>query len=300
MIAVNSLRVGLVGGGPWARFVHAPSLAAHPDVELAGVWARRPEIADAFAVEFGGRAFPSVDDLIADVDAVALAVPPQVQGALAVRAAAAGKHLICEKPLAGTVTDASAVADAVRRAGVHSSVVLTLRHDHAVADWLARLPDEPADSFTVGSARWLSGALLGGPYASASWRGEHGALLDIGPHVIDILDAALGPVSGVGWAHLDEPDLWRFGLAHAGGAHSTVTMSLRMPIDPSEIEFTVFGGAGRHRLTGRSAAAPECYARLLDELVAAVRGEGPPPKLDAARGLRLQEIIDEVQRAVRA
>lgn len=296
---VDPLRVGLVGGGPWARFVHAPGLAAHPGIELAGVWARRSEVADAFASEFGGRAYSSVDALLSDVDAVAFAVPPQVQAELAVRAAAAGKHLICEKPLAGTVADARAVVDAVERAGVHSSIVLTLRHDPDLAHWLAGLPDEPADMTTVGSARWLSGALLGGPYVSSVWRAEHGALLDIGPHVIDILDAALGPVAGVGWAHLDEPDLWRFGLVHAGGAHSTVIVSLRMPIDPSELEFTVFGGAGRHRFTGRSAAAPDCYARLLDELLAAVRGDGPPPMLDAARGLRLQEIIDEVQRTAR-
>jgi predicted dehydrogenase len=277
--------------------VHAVSLAAHPAVELAGVWTRRPEVANVFAAEFGGAAFPSVDDLLADTDAVAFAVPPQVQSELAVRAAAAGKHLICEKPLAGTVADARAVAEAVQRAGVHSSIVLTLRHDPGIGEWLAGMPDEPADATTVGSARWLSGALLGGPYASASWRAEHGALLDVGPHVIDMLDAALGPVTGVAWAHLDEPDLWRFGLAHAGGAHSTVIASLRLPIDPSEIEFTMFGGAGRHRLAGRPISAPDCYARLLDELIAAVRGDGPAPRLDVARGLRLQEIIDEVQRA---
>jgi predicted dehydrogenase len=277
--------------------VHAVSLAAHPAVELAGVWTRRPEVAAAFAAEFGGAAFPTVDDLLADADAVAFAVPPQVQGELAVRAAGAGKHLICEKPLAGTVADARAVAEAVLRAGVYSSIVLTLRHDPAVAGWLAGMPEEPADATTVGSARWLSGGLLGGPYASSSWRAEHGALLDVGPHVIDMLDAALGPITGVAWAHLDEPDLWRFGLAHAGGAQSTVTASLRLPIDPSEIEFTVFGGAGRHRLAGRPVSAPDCYARLLDELVAAVRGDGPAPRLDVARGLRLQEVIDEVQRA---
>lgn len=121
--------------------------------------------------------------------------------------------------------------------------------------------------------------------------------MDVGPHVVDLLDAALGPVTAVEWAFRDDPDLWRFGLRHAGGARSDATLSLRLPVDPSEIELTVFGGAGRHRLPGRSAPAGACYAALLDEFTAAVRGTGPPPELDAARGLVLQEILEQVRRA---
>jgi predicted dehydrogenase len=296
---VDLVRVGLVGGGPWARAVHAPALAAHPGVELAGCWTRRPGPAAELAAEFGGAARPSFDALLADVDAVAFAVPPAVQGELAARAAAAGRHLVLEKPLAQTAAGARVVADAVRAAGVHSSVVLTLRHDPDVAAWLAALPPAPADGRTLGSARWLSGSLLGGPYAGSGWRAEHGALLDLGPHVVDLLAAALGPVRGVDWAHHDEPDLWRFGLAHAGGARSTVALSLRLPVDPSEIEFAVFGSAGTHRLAARPADARACYGRLLDELVAAVAGTGPAPPLDAAHAADLQEVVERVRAAVR-
>jgi predicted dehydrogenase len=299
MVGVDRMRVGLVGGGPWARTVHGPGLAAHPGTEVAGVWTRRPEVAEELAAEFGTRAFPDLDALFADVDAVAFAVPPHVQGPLAVRAAAAGKHLICEKPLAASVAEAAEVVAAVRGAGVHSSMVLTMRHSPAVRAWLAGMPKEPAGADTVASARWLSGSLLGGPYSGSAWRQEQGALLDLGPHVVDLLDAAVGPVVRVAWAHHDEPDLWRFGLDHAGGAHSTVTLSMQLPIDPSEIEFTVLGSAGRHRLVGRTADPQECYAALLDELVAAVDGSGPPPALDVARGLRLQELVDEVRAAAR-
>jgi predicted dehydrogenase len=296
---MDRLRVGLVGGGPWARAVHGPSLVAHPATEVTGVWTRRPEVAGELAAEFGAKAYADVDELFADVDAVAFAVPPHAQGPLAVRAATAGRHLICEKPLAATLEDAAAVVAAVRAAGVQSSMVLTLRHAPAVRGWLAEMPQEPAGVDTVASARWLSGSLLGGPYSMSQWRAEHGALLDLGPHVIDLLDAAVGPVTRVAWAHYDEPDLWRFGLDHAGGAHSSVTLSMRLPIDPSEIEFTVLGGAGRHRLAGRSADPLESYAALLDELVAAVDGSGPPPALDVARGLRLQELIEEIRTAAR-
>jgi predicted dehydrogenase len=295
---MDRLRVGLVGGGPWARTVHAPGIAAHPGTELAAVWTRRPEAADELAAEFGGRAFADLDVLLDSVDAVAFAVPPHVQGRLALFAAAAGKHLICEKPLAGSVEEARAVVEAVERAGVHSSMVLTMRHAPAVRDWLAEMPPEPAGRDTVAFARWISGSLLGGPYSASTWRAEEGALSDIGPHVIDLLDAALGPVVDVPWARYEEPDLWRFGLLHTGGAQSTVTLSMRVPVDPSDIEFTVLGGAGRHRLSGRGADAPTCYAALLDELVAAVDGSGPPPALGVTRGLRLQELVETIRTAV--
>ncbi|HET6260280.1 MAG TPA: Gfo/Idh/MocA family oxidoreductase [Pseudonocardia sp.] len=297
MGSVDQLRVGLVGGGPWARTVHGPALAAHPGTAMAAVWTRRPEFAHEVAEEFGARAHARLDDLLDDVDVVAFAVPPQVQGELAVRAAAVGRHLICEKPLAGSVEDARAVVDAVQRAGVHSSMVLTMRHAPAVREWLAALHSAPAGPDTVASARWLSGSLLGGPYSASAWRIEHGALLDLGPHVIDLLDAAVGAVTSVGWAHHDQPDLWRFGLVHEGGAHSTVTLSMRLPIDPSEIEFAVFGPNGRHRLAGRHADPRTCFAALLDELVAAIDGSGPPPALDVARGLRLQELVEQVRSA---
>lgn len=294
---VDQLRVGLVGGGPWARTVHGPALAAHPAMDMTAVWTRRPEAAQELAADFGARAHTRLDDLLEDVDVVAFAVPPQVQGGLAVRAAAAGRHLICEKPLAGSVEDARAVVAAVQQAGVHSSMVLTLRHAPAVRDWLAALSSVAAGPDTVATARWLSGALLGGPYSASTWRMEHGALLDVGPHVIDLLEAAVGPVASVGWAHHDQPDLWRFGLVHEGGAQSTVTMSMRLPIDPTETEFAVFGRGVSHRLVGRVADARTCYASLLDELVAAVAGSGPAPALGVERGLRLQELVEQVRAA---
>lgn len=295
---MDRLRVGLVGGGPWARTVHAPGLAAHPDTELAAVWTRRPEAAAEIAAEHGARSYADLEVLFDAVDAVAFAVPPQVQGRLALFAAAAGKHLICEKPLAVTVEEARVVVDAVERAGVHSTMVLTMRHAPAVRDWLAEMPQEPAGPDTLASARWISGSMLGGPYCTSSWRAEQGALFDLGPHVVDLLDAAVGPVVEVQWARHEEPDLWRFGLLHSGGARSTVTLSMCVPVDPSEIEFTVFGGAGRHRIAGRGADATTCYAALLDELVAAVDGSGPPPALDVTRGLRLQELVEAVRAAV--
>ncbi|MBW0106258.1 Gfo/Idh/MocA family protein [Pseudonocardia sp. KRD291] len=290
-------RIGLVGAGPWARAVHAPAIAAHPRWELAGAWTRRPEAAREIVDGFGGRAFTRLEDLVDACDAVAFAVPPAVQGELAPRVAAAGRHVVLEKPLAQDLAGARAVADAVSAAGVCSATMLTLRFDPGVRAWLDAIPDGPAGPDTTGSARWLSGGLLGGPYSRSAWRAEHGALLDIGPHVIDLLDAALGPVVGVDTAHRAEPDLWRFGLAHAGGAHSSVTLSLRLPVDPTEFEATVFGAAGRHRLDRRPTDAAACYGCLLDDLASAVAQGRTDLSVGVARALHLQEVIEQVLRA---
>jgi predicted dehydrogenase len=160
---VDQLRIGLVGAGPWGRRVHAPGLAGHPRTELAGVWTRRPEAARELVAEHGGEAFGSFEALLDAVDAVAFAVPPQVQGELAPRAAAAGRHLVLDKPLADSLPAAEQVEAAVTTAGVCSTTMLTLRFDPAVRGWPAGLSGGPAGADTVGSAPWLSGALLGGP-----------------------------------------------------------------------------------------------------------------------------------------
>ncbi|WP_141286968.1 Gfo/Idh/MocA family protein, partial [Pseudonocardia saturnea] len=279
------MRIGLVGAGPWARTVHAPAIAGHPRWTAAGVWARRPAMAAEVAAISGGPVHERLDDLLDACDAVAFAVPPQVQGELVARVAAAGKHVVLEKPLAADLAAAERAAAAIDDAGVCSATVLTLRFDPAIRAWLDAIPAGPHGADTVGTARWLSGALLGGPFATSAWRAEHGALLDVGPHLIDLLDAALGPVTGVDQARRDEPDLWRIGLAHAGGAHSSLTLSLRIPVDPTEFEVSVVGAAGRHRLDTRPADAVACYARLLDDLADAVAAGDPRLPVDARRAL---------------
>mgnify|MGYP002336185102 CR=1 FL=1 len=132
----EALRVGLVGAGPWAGMVHAPVLAAGPETALAGVWARRPEAAAELAGRYGAPVFEQPDDLYAACDAVAFAVPPDVQATMAIDAARAGKHLLLEKPIAADLDAAIRLAEAVDAAGVASMVVLSWRYSQAVRDFL--------------------------------------------------------------------------------------------------------------------------------------------------------------------
>ena len=60
---------------------HAPALGGHPDLDFAGVWGRRPGAAKELAELHGTRAYDDVEELFADVDAVAVALPPAGGGA---------------------------------------------------------------------------------------------------------------------------------------------------------------------------------------------------------------------------
>ena len=135
---------GLVGTGYWARETHATALAAHPDAELVGVWGRSPDRTTALAESFGAKAYADADEMFADVDAVAFAVPPVVQARLAVRAAARGCHLLMDKPVAFTTQDADRIVEAVDRAGVRSLVFFTSRFVANQADWLSEVQQQTA------------------------------------------------------------------------------------------------------------------------------------------------------------
>lgn len=286
------LRVGLVGAGPWARTVHAPALAAYPGTALTAVWARRREAAEELANAHGAEVCGEFRELLAQVDAVSFAVPPAVQAELALEAAKAGKHLILEKPIAPDLRSAQRLADEVSAAGVASLVVLTLRYATETRDWLADLA--ATGGWTGGGARWLSGALLGGQFSASPWRHEAGALADIGPHVLDLLDAALGPITEVVAARRTPEDLWHLILAHETGATSTATLSIRLPVTPTVTDFSVYGSHGHRafdRSTGRSAL--DSFAALLDDLAAMIATGTADHPCDVRRGLHLQHLLGE-------
>jgi predicted dehydrogenase len=272
-------------------------LAHHDRFELVGVWTRRPEAATEIAAANGAAPFTDVDELIDAADVVVLAVPPAVQPELAATAIKAGKHLVLEKPLADSVERAEQLAADVSAAGVASVMFLTFRFAAETRQWLADI--EAAGPWAGGNARWLSGALLGGEFAGSAWRQDGGALLDVGPHVFDLLDAALGPIVDVRAATFQEPDLWHVIFDHDGGAASAATLSMRLPIEPSVLEFDVFGDPGQRVLAARQTPAEDCLTVLLDELAAMIRSGATTHPCDVHRGAHLQRVIAEVQDAAR-
>ncbi|MCX4525554.1 MULTISPECIES: Gfo/Idh/MocA family protein [unclassified Streptomyces] len=283
-------RVGLLGTGPWAQRAHAPALAAHAGSDFAGVWGRRPEAAAELAAAYGVKVYEDPDALFADCDVVAFALPPDVQAPLAVRAAAAGRHVLLDKPVATTVADARAVADAVARHRVASVVFLTLRFAEPTAGWVEEQAGRTG--WFTASAQWL-GAVFppdGAPsaYADSPWRKAKGGLWDVGPHALSVLIAVLGDVTEVS-ATRGPSDLVQLALRHSSGAASTAVLSLGAPSAAAGVGLELRGADGVFSLPGWS-DVPGAYGRALDALLDSARTGVPDPR-GAEFGARLTEIL---------
>jgi len=267
------MRFGLVGTGHWARTVHGKGLVDHPDTELTGVWGRdRARTADA-AQLLGTKPYADVDELIADVEAMAFAVPPGVQAPLAARAARAGRHLLLDKPLAIERDDADAVVRAVEATGVASVVFFTSLFTPEIRGWLDTVRGQDWD----GAFGWWMGNIHrpGSPYANSPWRDEAGGLWDTGPHALSLLIPLLGPVSSV-TAVGGRRDTVAMTTVHEGGALGSVTMTLSAPEGAGRNGLDLWGPAGRQSMPGRAEAGPALQVAIT-ELLAAAAGSTAHP-----------------------
>nr|WSX54716.1 Gfo/Idh/MocA family oxidoreductase [Streptomyces sp. NBC_00974] len=291
-------RVGLLGTGPWAHRTHAPALAAHPGSEFVGVWGRRPEAAAELAAAYGVKVYEDPDALFADCDVAAFALPPDVQAPLAVRAAAAGCHLLLDKPVATTAAAARTVAEAVVEHQVASVVFLTLRFAEPTAGWVAEQAER--SGWFTGAAHWL-GAVFPpdgerSAYADSPWRKAKGGLWDVGPHALSVLIPVLGDVTSVS-ATRGPSDVVQLALRHTSGAASTAVLSLSAPRAAAGVGLELRGAEGVFGLPEWS-NVQGAYGRALDALLTAAR-TGVPDERGAEFGARLTEILAEAEGQLR-
>lgn len=268
-------RVGLVGAGPWAGMFHAPLLAAGPDLHLAAVWARRQEAAEELAAVHGAQAYSDLDVMLAAVDAVSFAVPPDVQAALAPRVAALGKPMLLEKPLALTLEDARSVA----ALPVPTQLMLTARYAASTRAFLAE-----AGRRDVRSARMVAvwGSMRPGHPFATPWRMRYGAFLDVAPHALDLLEAAIGPIEQV--TVTGEGGAVTVRTRHAGGAAAEALLSLTA--DEDRFEFVLDDDLAMPGWPDPAAVAATIAAEF-----ARVIATGRSHALDARHGLHLQELM---------
>ncbi|MGW0733224.1 Gfo/Idh/MocA family protein [Streptomyces sp. NPDC002851] len=290
------VRTALLGTGPWAQRVHGPALAAHPGIDLVGVWGRRPQAAGALAETLGTRAYDNVDALFKEVDAVACALPPDVQAELATRAARAGCHLLLDKPVATSLPRARELADTATAAGVASVVFFTLRFAAAVGPWLDE--QTAAKGWFTARADWFGSIYAPGSGRSAAtespWRHEKGALWDVGPHALSVLLPVLGDVTGVSAAPGPE-DTAHLLLRHASGASSVATLTLTAPEKAGGVTVELRGDAGVAQLPEVWGDGPaDSYGRAVDALLDSA-DTGIPHPCDVRFGLRVTEILTEAE-----
>ncbi len=320
------VRVGVLS----VAHVHAPwylaALDALPDVALVGCWDADAALAQARATVAGTRAWEDMDALIDAVDAVVIAGVNRDHRAIAERAAAAHRHVLCEKPLATTVTDARAILDACRAAGVRLMTAFPSRMSAAVVALAAAIDDG-----VVGEVVAFEGVNAGEmPDVHGAWFVDPrlaggGAVTDHVVHLADLMRWLTGSevveVYAVAnrilqdrFEHVETGGLVTLRLAN--GVVGTIDCSWSRPRSYPTwggLSLEVLGTGGaidldafRQRLEvyGRredgvrwESFASDANGPMLAEFVAAVR-EDREPAISGVDGLRAVEIVQAAYRSI--
>lgn len=179
------IKVGILSSAHMHAGSYAVQLKALPNAELVGLWDADGARLAAQSAAWGCPAFASVDALLALCDAVVVCAENVHHRALTVEAARAGKHVLCEKPLATTPEDARAMIDACAAAGVQLMTAFPCRFSPAFGQLLAS-----ARNGELGEILAVRGTNRGqcpwGWFVDKSLSGG-GAVTDHAVHVTDLL-----------------------------------------------------------------------------------------------------------------
>ena len=195
-----SLGWGIMGIGSHADLKIAPAMKLARDSRLVAVHSREQGRADAFAETHGAdAAYSDMDALLADsrIDAVFVASPNYLHARQTIKAAAAGKHVLAEKPMATTVSDAGAMVDACRDHGVTLGMGFELRFHPAHVWARSLLHDGAIGRIRLAHGQWGRGN-RGEPdhlprtglrewWESPELIGDASVLVGLGVHVFDLM-----------------------------------------------------------------------------------------------------------------
>ncbi|MGC5021615.1 Gfo/Idh/MocA family protein [Micromonospora sp. DT47] len=289
------LRFGLFGTGHWAAETHAAALDAHPRAELVGVWGRNPERAAELAARHGVPVFGDVDALLDACDAIAVALPPDVQADIAVRAATAGRHLLLDKPLALSLADADRVVAAAEASGVASVVFFTQRYHPNITGFLAATA--AAGGWQHARATMFASIYQpGSPYGASQWRRDRGALWDIGPHALSLILPVLGRVNRV--AAMDGPSgLVHLLLTHDGGATSSLSLTLDAPREAMTRDFVFFGENGTETVPPGDGDPLAAFGTAIDQLLEEVEAGTRDHRCDVRFGREVVAVLAAAETA---
>ncbi len=202
MSANKPLGIALVGSGMISEF-QAKAIEALPDARLAGFYDQMSELAQKRASQFGVQAYGTLHDLLGDskVDAVSICTPSGAHLDPALAAAAAGKHLMVEKPMEVTTERIDQIVAACGKNGVTLGAIFPRRFQETSR--LVKKAIEAGRFGTVSLAdvyiKWYRTQEY---YDSGGWRGTWkldggGALMNQGIHGIDLLQWLMGGVDQV-------------------------------------------------------------------------------------------------------
>src|SRR4051794_22052496 len=210
LLSVAVIGAGMAGRSHAAGYRQVNTVFGEglPPIRLAAVADANEALARDAARRYGfEQALHSWEEVVADasIDAVSIVVGNDLHRPIAEALIAAGKHVLCEKPLSGSMADARAMVAAEERADVVTAVGYTFRRSPAIAAIRDHVQAGELGETTLFNGRyWCDYAC--DPRGPLSWRYKggpgSGALADIGAHVIDAGQFVCGPIVSVSGAVL--------------------------------------------------------------------------------------------------
>lgn len=308
------IRAGVIGVGYLGR-LHARKLASFEDIRFVGVHDADPERAKAVAAEVGTEAFGDPGALLAQVDAVTVAVPTTAHYRVAMQAIRSGVHLLLEKPLAARLREGRALVREAASRGLVFQVGHLERFNNAVRQAVALLR-EP---------RFIECHRLG-PFGGRGT--DVDVVLDLMIHDLDLIlslvDAPVVRIQAVGVPVISSTvDIANVRLSFAGGCIANLTASrvsakkqrkIRVFQEDAYVSMDFVEQAiqiiRRTRPEG-PAGAPELFAQTLetekgDSLLEEVRSfldcvrTGSAPRVSGADGLAALELAFRILRKMRS
>ncbi|RKY63066.1 MAG: hypothetical protein DRP99_04795 [Candidatus Latescibacterota bacterium] len=279
------LRWGIIGAGGVAKRRTMPAIVKAEGARLRAVMVRDIERAESIARTFGAEAwYDRAEGVLEDpeVDVVHVATPVYLHREFVLKAAEAGKHVLCEKPMAMNPAEAEEMVEACRRAGVVLMLAFVLRF-HPGVRALREVLDELGE-LVLARVQLLKYT----PRNQGEWRLDPrlsggGVLMDIGSHALDLLCFLFGEVEEV-WAQVGNrefswpvEDTAQVGLKFAGGGFGEAFVSFGVPAMGRFLE--VYGTKGSAfveaesphtqgwRITSGGKVVEVPYADLYRELV---------------------------------
>jgi predicted dehydrogenase len=198
---LSKLGWGVIGAGGIAdRRTIPEGIIPAANAQLVGVVSSTPERSAAIATKYGVRTYANIAELLADpkIGAVYIATPNHQHHDQCLAAAAAGKHVLCEKPLALTSAEAEAMAAACRKAAVLLGAGFMMRFN----PYHQRIREMIANG-ELGTIVFCRAQLTCWyPPMDNAWRqdssqGGGGAIMDLAVHCLDLLEMLLGPIGEV-------------------------------------------------------------------------------------------------------
>jgi predicted dehydrogenase len=294
------LRVGALGMGWWSD-VLADAILRSDRFEIVSCFTRSPDKRAAFAKKYNCHPLESYEAMLNDssIEAVINTTPNNVHLETTRQAAAAGKHVFLDKPIANSVSDGAAIADVCRKAGVVLALGYQRRRENHFR-WIKREIDAGRFGKLVQAECNISRDRAG-KIDPSSWRFTAegmpgGCMLQIGIHYVDVLEMLMGPVRQVSArvAQLvlegDNPDVANMILEHDNGAISNLTASYASASDyylmniygkEASAYYDLFSGL-RHLKRGenKATAVPtennDTIREELEEFAGCVRNKSQP------------------------